>query len=111
MVEIPAGQMVELETVRSLAGLTEIQTEVQWADGGSDLLGHRFFHVRHDGAPPCVSEAIEAVILYGVSGGKQSMTGHVTLLDECDVVLEVWTNVDTTVATWSLEVTPAVVTP
>ena len=109
--DVAASQIMVLETVRSLAGLTEIQAEVQWANGGSDLLGHRFFHVRHNGAPPCVSEAIEAVILYGVSGGKQSMTGHVTLPAECDVVLEVWTNVDTTVATWSLEVTPAVVAP
>jgi hypothetical protein len=103
--------MIALETGRSLPGLTEIHVEVQWADGGSDLLGHRFFHVRHDGAPPCVSEAIEAVILYGISAGKQSMTGHVTLPEECDVILEVWTNVDTTVRDWRLEVIPAIVSP
>lgn len=96
--DVPAGRMTVLETIEVEQGLNELHVEVQWADGD---LGHRFFHVRHDPVPPCVSEAIEAVILKALSLGKQRMTGHVTL-PAGEVALEVWSSVDTWVTEWTL---------
>lgn len=74
-------------------GFYEIHAEVQWKVGN----GFRFFHVKHDPVPPCISENIEANILFFISGMKQKMTGHALLDAGTNVELEVWSTEPTTV--------------
>lgn len=75
------------------AGVIEIMAEVQWSV--TERSGNRFFHVRHeDGSPPTISEAIDMVTLLSISKGKQRMRGFADLPAQ-EVVLEVWSDVDT----------------
>lgn len=92
--KIPAYQLVALDsfTVEE-DGLYEIHAEVQWVQGD----GYRFFHAKHDPVPPCVSELIEANVLFFLSGMKQKMTGHATLESGTIVDLEVWSSIPTSV--------------
>jgi hypothetical protein len=98
VIRIPAGTMVALKEVEA-TGVHEVRAEVQWDENKE---GHRFFHVRHDPVPPCVSELIEAAPLQSLSGGKQRMSGMATMSG--DVVLEVWSSVACSVDSWKMEV-------
>lgn len=82
-------------------GLYEIHAEVQWS---LNTDGHRFFHTKHEPVPPCISEAIEANILYSLSDMKQRMTGHVSLVEGTNVDFEVWSDVYSSVEVITFEV-------
>lgn len=88
--------MVEVHRIRTDGGVVEIEAAVQWAL--TPNFGNRFFHVRHsDDAPPTISEAIDMPTLVRISGGKQALRGF-ALLGSIELVLEVWSDVDTEIA-------------
>lgn len=98
---IPADKLVVLDSFAiEENGFYEIHAEVQWKVGS----GYRFFHARHDPVPPCISENIEANILYSISDMKQRMTGHALLEMGTKVDLEVWSTEATEVKKLEFEV-------
>jgi hypothetical protein len=92
--EIPSHELIALDsfTVEE-DGLYELHAEVEWTEG----YGYRFFHTKHDPVPPCISELIEANILFLLSNMQQKMTGHATLESGTVVNLEVWSSIPTSV--------------
>lgn len=99
MNEIPARAMTVLIRKLAAPGPHEIRAEVQWDESTE---GRRFFHVKHEPVPPCVSELIEAEDLHAISGGTQKMSGTTTI--EGETILEVWSSVACQVLNWKLDI-------